>query len=104
MKTFHIVSVLLLAAAGSAAYVLLRPVAPRPEPIAAPAAQTPAEPMPVVQGQAPVPTVAPTNPPVAVAVEKPPVQPLEERGDAMLFEIDTLQNSPFDDAVTRPFD
>lgn len=39
--------------------------------------------------------------PVAVAT---PVQSLEERGDAMLFEIDALGGTPFDRAVTMPFD
>ena len=39
------------------------------------------------------------------AVEKPiqPVQTLEERGDAMLFEIDALQGMPFDEAIITPF-
>ena len=35
---------------------------------------------------------------------KEPVQPLEERGDAMLFEIDALGGTPFDHAATMPFD
>lgn len=43
--------------------------------------------------------------PVAVAKEpKQPVQSVEERGDAMLFEIDALQAMPFDQAVVMPFD
>jgi hypothetical protein len=33
-----------------------------------------------------------------------PVQTLEERGDAMLFEIDALQGTPFDQAVVMPFE
>jgi hypothetical protein len=33
-----------------------------------------------------------------------PVQPIEERGDAMLFEIDVLQSTPFDKEVVAPFD
>ena len=33
-----------------------------------------------------------------------PVQPLEERGDAMLFEIGALTGTPFDQAITTPFD
>jgi hypothetical protein len=33
-----------------------------------------------------------------------PVQPQEERGDAMLFEIDALQHTPFDEAIVKPFD
>ena len=41
-----------------------------------------------------------------VAVEEPlqPVQTLEERGDAMLFEIDALQGTPFDQAIVMPFE
>jgi hypothetical protein len=42
--------------------------------------------------------------PVAVEEPKQPVQSLEERGDAMLFEIDTLQGTPFDQAVVMPFE
>ncbi len=33
-----------------------------------------------------------------------PVEPLEERGDALLFEIDALVGTPFDRAITMPFD
>ncbi len=33
-----------------------------------------------------------------------PVQILEERGDAMLSEIDMLGGTPFDQAITMPFD
>ena len=33
-----------------------------------------------------------------------PVQSVDERGDALLFEIDALQGTPFDQAVTMPFD
>ena len=40
----------------------------------------------------------------AIEVPPQPVQPIEERGDAMLFEMDALQGTPFDDAITRPFD
>ena len=39
----------------------------------------------------------------SVAV-KTPVQPLEERSDDMLFEIDALGGMPFDQAITMPFD
>ena len=42
-----------------------------------------------------------------VAVEEPlqPVQTLEERGgDAMLFEIDALWGTPFDQAIVMPFE
>jgi hypothetical protein len=39
-------------------------------------------------------------------VEEPlqPVQTLEERSDAMLFEIDALQGMPFDQAIVDPFE
>jgi hypothetical protein len=33
-----------------------------------------------------------------------PAQTLEERGDAMLFEIDALQGTPFDQAIVAPFE
>ena len=33
-----------------------------------------------------------------------PVQTLEERGDALLFEIDALQAMPFDQAIVSPFE
>ncbi|MDF7826422.1 hypothetical protein P4B35_20500 [Pontiellaceae bacterium B12227] len=36
--------------------------------------------------------------------EKAPVQPIEERGDAMLFEADALASMPFNLAVVMPFD
>lgn len=32
------------------------------------------------------------------------VQSVEDRGDAMLFEMDALQGTPFDQAVVMPFD
>ena len=43
----------------------------------------------------------------SVRIEPPPQQPvdtLERRGDAMLFEIDALQGTPFDAAIVKPFD
>lgn len=42
--------------------------------------------------------------PVALAEPVRPVQPLEERGDAMLFEASALEGTPFDQAVVRPFE
>jgi hypothetical protein len=59
-------------------------------PVAEPVFQ-PLEPRPVV-------------PPVVVIEPKRPVQTLEERGDAMLFEAGALGGTPFDQAVTMPFD
>ena len=42
--------------------------------------------------------------PVAIEEPKRPDQSLEERGDALLFEIDALQGTPFDQAVVIPFE
>lgn len=57
---------------------------------------------------APAPFVSSTpNPMDAVeAVEEPlrPAQPLEDRGDAMLFEIDALGGMPFDQTIVMPFE
>ncbi len=90
MKAARIIPVLLLFAAASAAYVWLRtsPETPSvPEPVA----------MPGEQQVVPVTNQVPVDAHV-------PVQPLEERGDAMLFEIDALQNTPFDEAIVMPFE
>lgn len=100
MKALRIALVLSSVAAVSAAYVLLRS-APQPE-----AAVTPVESVEVPKTN-PVKVMQSND--VAVLPEEPvpseePVQPLEERGDAMLFEIDALQNMPFDQSVTMPFD
>ena len=95
MKAVRIIPVLLLFAAVSAAYVWLRSSPEIPsmsEPIAMPGGQ-PA----VVRMAVPATNDLPVD-------AKEPVQPLEERGDAMLFEIDALQNTPFDEAIVTPFD
>jgi hypothetical protein len=42
--------------------------------------------------------------PAAVEEPKQPVQSLEERGDAMLFEMEALEGTPFDQAVVMPFE
>ena len=42
--------------------------------------------------------------PIAVAEPQQPVQPIEERGDSMLFEADALFGMPFDQAIAMPFD
>jgi hypothetical protein len=44
------------------------------------------------------------EPPVEAAPVLHPVQPIEERGDALLFEADALQGTPFDQSITMPFD
>ncbi len=36
--------------------------------------------------------------------EQPPVQSVEERGDALLFEIDALGGTPFDQSILMPFE
>ena len=95
MKAVRIVPVLLLLAAASAAYVWLRPSSDTP-----PVADSIALPG---ERQMEVPVAAPPTNEVQ-ADAKAPVQPLEERGDAMLFEIDALQNTPFDEAIVQPFD
>lgn len=71
---------------------------------------------PIVQAvSVPDPVVAPVDDPVFVQVDDPvsaevklpvkePVQPLEERGDAMLFEIEALAITPFDEAIVFPFE
>ncbi|WP_168442614.1 hypothetical protein [Pontiella desulfatans] len=41
---------------------------------------------------------------VAEAGTRQPARPLEERGDAMLFEITALVGTPFGEAITLPFD
>lgn len=99
MKLGHLLLILLFAAAASAAYFMLQADSP---------AAIPAPPPPFTSSvpKTVSPEVITTNPETNIipAVAEDPGVPLEERGDAMLFEIDALQNSPFDDAVTRPFD
>ena len=87
MKAVRIIPILLLFAAASAAYVWLRS-SPITSPVREPIAM-PCEPQAVVS---------------ATNQAHVPVQPLEERGDAMLFEIDALRNTPFDEAIVMPFD
>ena len=41
--------------------------------------------------------------PETIEEPKTPVQPIEERGDAMLFESEALFGTPFDRAVVIPF-
>jgi len=96
MKAIHIIPILLLFAAASAAFVWMRS---SPDTSSAPERIVlPDEPPPVAVRM----VVSATNEaPVEAQV---PVQPLEERGDAMLFEIDALQNTPFDEEIVKPFD
>jgi hypothetical protein len=95
MKAVRIVPILSLFAVASAAYVWLRsspenPSVPKPVAIAG-------------EQQAVVSQAGPATNDVPMDV-KAPVQTLEERGDAMLFEIEALQNTPFDEAIVTPFD
>jgi len=95
MKAIRIIPILSLFALASAAYVWMRtvPKVPSgPEPNAIPGEPQAADRM----------EVSTTNTPPRE--EETPVQPLEERGDAMLFEIDALQHTPFDEAIVKPYD
>ena len=91
MKAVRIIPILVLLAMASAAYVWLR-TSPEGPPVSEPMA------MPVEQQM-----VVPATNEVPMDA-KEPVQPLEERGDAMLFEIEALQNTPFDESIVTPFD
>ena len=95
MKAVRIVLILSLFAAVSAAYVWLRssaeiPIVPEPD---AMSGEQPAD----------VPLAGPATNDASVDA-KEPVQPLEERGDAMLFEVEALGNTPFDESITMPFE
>jgi hypothetical protein len=59
-----------------------------------------------VPDPAPAPVVYSCKPSVAPEPEvmKEPVQPIEERNDAMLFEIEALGAMPFDESIVFPFD
>ena len=65
-------------------------------PLAGPAMS--AEPLPIEE----VPFLV--KAPVASQGPKVPVQSLKERGDAMLFEIEALLGTPFDQVVVMPFE
>ena len=95
MKTVQVIIILLLFAAASAAYVWLRPA---PETSAGPESVG----MPDRQ-QADVRAAEPSTNSVPVEASEA-VQPLGERGDAMLFEADALQHTPFDESIVQPFD
>jgi hypothetical protein len=95
MKAVRIVLILSLMAAASVAYVWLRSSSEIPS-VNAPAVM-PAGPEADVRMAEPGTNGAPV-------AESEPVQPLEERGDAMLFEMDALRNTPFDEAIVKPFD
>jgi len=105
MDTVRIVLLLLLAAVASVAYVVLRPPASQPAPDQRELASL--EALPIAMDDAPGSTLQSNELPTCREVSvcgKKPVQPLEERGDAMLFEIEALQNTPFDEAIVKPYD
>lgn len=95
MKAFQVIIIVLLFAAASAAYVWLRPD---------PATSSATEP-----GEVPAASQVPESATAAVTnggsgVPEEPARRLEERGDAMLFEIDALVNTPFDESIVQPLD
>lgn len=97
MGTVRIVLIILLIATASFVAMMRRPA---PEIVSDHAAvisvSAPSESVIAVQ-----PSPLKTNvAPVAVEV---PVQPIEDRGDAMLFEADALGNTPFDQEIVTPF-
>jgi len=101
MKAKHIVWFLLAAVLAVAAFIVYRPAGLEKSVDIHLAEES--------INRAPVQIAATEEPEIVEAlevVEKPsqPVQTLEERGDAMLFEIDALQGTPFDQAVVLPFD
>ena len=92
MRTATIMLTLLLVGAATLAYRYR------------PGMQSVPGPAPALEPETVMPTPVPADRAVVPLSESEPVQPIEERGDAMLFEIDALQNTPFTDAITRPFD
>ena len=60
---------------------------------------SPPMPEPMVEVEAPCLVEVPET----IEEPKKPVQPIEERGDAMLFESEALFGTPFDRAVVIPF-
>ncbi|MBN2163669.1 MAG: hypothetical protein JXR25_07345 [Pontiellaceae bacterium] len=101
MKAARIALILLtLVAVAAASSNSIRPAAntaPEPEVISEPDRSVPAA-IPVADEAPPV------APPVVEVPEPSSVQSLEERGDAMLFEIDALGSTPFDQETISPFD
>jgi len=94
MKAIHTALISLLAVAAPAAYVIFHPATRLADPGAVVGEQ--------MKDIAPL--AAPLTTETVQAADPEPVQPLEERGDAMLFEMEALQNMPFDQSITMPFD
>ena len=106
MKVLRTALVALLAI--GVAYVLVDRLQPLPEAPAAEAEEVALQPMevstPVFESSTVTGSPVVLEAPAAVEEPKQPVQSLEERGDALLFEIDALQGMPFDQAVVMPFE
>ncbi|WP_372797176.1 hypothetical protein [Pontiella sp.] len=108
-----LVSLVAASSAGVLLFYVLNPAA-EAEPVLQPAGVIGEQPMegflslqePVIEKKqlaAPAqPAVAPEAESAALPVE--PVQPIEDRGDAMLFEAEALNGTPFDQSITMPFD
>lgn len=98
MGTVRIIVLILLIATAFVAVMIRRPV---PEVASKNAA--------VISASAPAESVVATQPPLLKTNEAPvavesPVQSIEDRGDAMLFEVEALGNTPFDQEIVTPFD
>ncbi len=89
------------------AYVLMDRLQPAPDTpteakidISRPLEVLPSIPEPIPEAEPPCVGEVPD----AVKEPNQPVQSIEKRGDAMLFEADALLGTPFDRAITMPFD
>lgn len=71
--------------------VIAEPAVHRPQPVTVP------QPEPVLY------SAEHAHDPQPQPVQRP-VQPIEERGDAMIFEMEALALMPFDEAIVMPFD
>ena len=100
MKAMHIIYGLILILA--LCFAFMRKDTPSVEPVPEAAARPLVERKTTLIHEAPSTSVRRA---IAIAVaEQQPVQPVEERGDAMLFEIEALHHMPFDQEITMPFD
>lgn len=104
MKPIHIVIGLLLIGLAVVVWTSFRPsVEPHPAVSESSVLQSLEDPVLSAKPIPPSDTPAMVEAPVAAEDPRQPVQPIEERGDAMLFEIDALHGTPFDEAVVMPF-
>ncbi len=100
MKPVRLALILLLVVAALAAYLIVHPNRTQVVNIEA----KPAPSVQIVTQQVVATVAVETNEACPVEAVQQPVQSIEDRGDAMLFEIDALNNTPFDRAITQPFD